>query len=72
MFDSSRIPFEIAFSLNNLKTGIIALISYKISYKESTKKRGELAILLLSEYKKVKEIKLKSARKTTKTEEGEE
>jgi len=65
IFSSFNIDHTITFSLNNLKTGIIGLISYQTNYKEVSKIRGLLSIKLLEEYKVHKLIKLKTVKSTS-------
>lgn len=72
ILNQENINHKISFSLNSLKTAIIATISYEIHYKEVSKKRGELVIKLLQEYKKDKSIKMKASKVTKeKDEDGE-
>lgn len=71
VFESFSFPYTIVFSLNSSKTGIIGLISYQVSYKIATKKRGEISISLLKEYTSNLDIKLKAAAKNTRKEEDE-
>ena len=64
--------YKINFTLNSTKTAVIGVVSYKVHYKEASKKRGELSILLLQEFSKHPHIKLKSAKKPLKTNEEDE
>jgi len=59
IFNKNDIAYKMTFTLNNLKTGFVGLISYEINYKEATRKRGELSILLLDAYQKNEFVKLK-------------
>jgi len=56
----------ITFTLNNLKTGVIGLISYKTNYKIASKVRGDISIKLLQAYNKDEDIKLKSSKVNSK------
>ena len=62
IFSKNDIAYKMTFALNNLKTGFVGLISYEINYKEATKKRGEISILLLDAYQKNEFVKLKIAK----------
>jgi len=57
------IPHTITFTLNNLKTGIIALISYQVNFKAASKVRSEISIKLLQAYTENENITLKSGKK---------
>jgi len=65
VFIEFNIIHTITFNLNNLKTGIVGLISYQTNYKEASRNRGELSIRLLEEYNSHKDIKLKIAKVST-------
>lgn len=56
------IPHTITFTLNNLKTGIVALISYQVNFKRASKVRGDISIKLLKAYVEDENIKLKSSK----------
>jgi small-conductance mechanosensitive channel len=62
IFTQVNISHTISFNLNNLKTGIIALISYQTNYKKASKNRSIISIKLLEAYKNTEHIKLKTAR----------
>ncbi|QSZ42919.1 mechanosensitive ion channel [Sulfurimonas aquatica] len=66
VFSKLESDFKITFTLNNLKTGIIGLISYNINYKVASKMRGEISIKLLQAYSDSGNIKLKSSKPSTK------
>ena len=66
VFSEFGINHTITFTLNNLKTGVIGLISYNINYKIASKMRGDISIKLLQTYSNSKNIKLKSSKPTTK------
>lgn len=57
-----NINHKVTFALNNLKTGVIGLISYQTNYKEASKTRGNISIKLLQAYNLDKNIKLKSSK----------
>jgi small-conductance mechanosensitive channel len=59
------IPHTITFTLNNLKTGIIALISYQVNYKTASKVRSDISIKLLQAYTQNENITLKSSKKAS-------
>jgi len=63
----SRLGFEykMSFTLNNLKTGIVGLISYQTNYKEILKTRGNVSIELLQAYTFDETIKLKGSKAAT-------
>ncbi|MBN2825345.1 MAG: mechanosensitive ion channel [Campylobacterales bacterium] len=56
------IEHSISFTLNALKTGIIAKISYQTNYKDASKNRGKLAIRLLKEFSNYDDIQIKQAK----------
>ena len=60
------LKYDINFTLNNLKTGITALISYQTNYKRVSTIRSELSIALLKGYSIDKNINLKSSKTTKK------
>lgn len=62
VLETKNIKHTITYSLNNLKTGIVQLLSYEINYKESTKTRGEISIALMQEYTSDALITLKSSK----------
>ncbi|MFT7004832.1 MAG: small-conductance mechanosensitive channel [Sulfurimonas sp.] len=57
-----KLKHTITFTLNNLKTGIIGLISYQTNYKIVSKVRGDVSIKLLQAYTSDDSIKLKSSK----------
>nr|WP_321266477.1 mechanosensitive ion channel domain-containing protein [uncultured Sulfurimonas sp.] len=57
----------ITFTLNNLKTGVVGLISYQVNYKKASKMRGDISIKLLQAYTQDENIKLKTSKATPKT-----
>ncbi len=72
VFNEFAIEHTLNFTLNNLKTGIIGLISYQINYKQVSKTRGDISIKLLQAYTKAKGVELKSLKTPAKAkEEGE-
>lgn len=66
VFEEFNLIHTLTFSLNSLKTGIVAIISYQVNYKIASQKRGEVSIYLLKEYEKNPNIKLKSSKKVVK------
>jgi small-conductance mechanosensitive channel len=62
VFKELDIPYTLTFTLNNLKTGIIGLISYQANYKDVSRLRGEISIKLLQAYNANSEIKLKTSK----------
>lgn len=72
LLKGENINYKISFSLNSLKTGVIAIISYEVHYKNVAKKRGDLVIKLLKEYKQDRSIKLKASKHTKEKEEDNE
>jgi hypothetical protein len=67
ILDDLGLSHTITFTLNNLKTGVIGLISYQINYKQASKMRGNISIKLLQEYTKNENINLKSSKASTKS-----
>lgn len=67
LLSTLNITHKITFTLNNLKTGVIGLISYQTNYKEATKIRGDISIKLLQTYNLDENIKLKSSKTPKKT-----
>lgn len=61
-----NIKHTITFALNNLKTGVIGLISYQTDYKKASKIRGNISIGLLQLYNSDSTIKLKSSKASPK------
>lgn len=61
-----NIEHTITFTLNNLKTGVIGLISYQINYKKASKTRGDVSIKLLQAYSLDTNIKLKGFKASAK------
>lgn len=59
---SLGVEYKMTFTLNNLKTGVIGLISYQTNYKEISKRRGLISIELLQAYTRNEEIKLKGSK----------
>jgi len=62
-----KLKHTITFTLNNLKTGVIGLISYQTNYKKASKIRGDVSIKLLQAYNFDKNIKLKSSKTSEKS-----
>jgi small-conductance mechanosensitive channel len=62
VLDEMEVEHTISFTLNALKTGIIAKISYRTNYKEATQNRGEISIKLLKEFGNYDDIILKQAK----------
>jgi len=62
ILDDIKVKHTITFALNNLKTGVIALISYQTDYKKASKIRGEISIKLLQTYNLDTTIKLKGSK----------
>jgi len=71
ILNSMDIEHTITFTLNNSKTGIIEIISYKTNFKESSKIKGHLSIQLLQAYKNDETVKLKSAKPSSNTSSNE-
>lgn len=67
-----NISYTMTFTLNNLKTGILALISYETNYKEASKNRSELSLKLLQAYTEDKSIKLKTSKTLAKVKNDED
>jgi small-conductance mechanosensitive channel len=57
------IDYSLTYTLNGLKTAIIALISYKTNYKTASNVRGEISIKLFQTYTLDEKIILKSSKK---------
>lgn len=70
VMDTLGLSHTISFSLNNLKTGVVAMISYQTNYQMASKNRGEISIKLLREYTDNEKIVLKAAKASTKKEES--
>ena len=66
------IDHTITFTLNNLKTGVVGLISYKTNYKEASKIRGNISIKLFQAYSESININMKSSKLSTKLKSDEE
>lgn len=66
VFSELGISHTITFKLNNLKTGIVGLVSYSINYKTASKMRGDISIKLLQSYSDSQNIKLKSSKPAAK------
>ncbi|WP_415397461.1 mechanosensitive ion channel family protein [Sulfurimonas sp. CS5] len=62
LLSNLNITHKITFALNNLKTGVIGLISYQTNYKQASKIRGDISIKLLQAYNLDENIKLKSSK----------
>ncbi len=62
-----EIPHTVTFTLNNLKTGIVALISYQVNFKSASKMRSDISIKLLQAYTQNENIKLKNSKKASST-----
>jgi len=73
LLSSLKVEHTITFTLNNLKTGVVGLISYQTNYKKASKNRGDISIKLLQAYSENEDIKLKSAKvaKKASTEDSE-
>lgn len=69
VFEEFSVNHTITFTLNNLKTGMIGLISYQTNYKQASKTRGEISIKLLQAYSDNKNIKLKNSKPSIKDKE---
>jgi small-conductance mechanosensitive channel len=61
-----RLQHTMTFTLNNLKTGVLGLISYQTNYKTVSNVRGDVSIKLLQEYNRDESIKLKSQKSSEK------
>ncbi len=66
VMDSLGLKHSISFSLNALKTGVVAIISYETNYQMASKNRGEVSIKLLQAYKVNELIVLKAAKAAAK------
>ena len=62
LLDEKVVGHTINFTLNATKTGVIGLISYQTNYKQASKIRGEISILLLQAYNASENIILKGAK----------
>ena len=62
LLNEMGIEHSISFTLNALKTGIIAKISYRTNYKEATQNRGNISIKLLKEFGNYEDILLKEGK----------
>jgi hypothetical protein len=62
LLDEKVVSHTINFTLNATKTGVIGLISYQTNYKQASKVRGEISILLLQAYSTSEKIILKGAK----------
>jgi len=62
IFDDIGVEHTISFTLNALKTGIIAKISYQTNYKDASKNGGKIMIRLLKELSNYDDIMIKQAR----------
>lgn len=62
VMSSLGLEYKMTFTLNNLKTGVIGLLSYQTNYKDISKKRGLVSIKLLQAYTSHEEIKLKASK----------
>jgi small-conductance mechanosensitive channel len=70
VMDTLELGHTISFSLNNLKTGVVAMISYQTNYQMASKNRGEISIKLLRAYTDNEKIVLKAAKSAAKKEES--
>ena len=70
VMDALALSHTISFSLNNLKTGVVAMISYQTNYQMASKNRGEISIKLLRAYTNNEKIMLKAAKSATKNEDS--
>jgi len=59
VLSSLDIVYTLNFTLNNLKTGVLGVISYQTNYKKASKTRGIASIKLLQAYTLDANIKLK-------------
>ncbi|QOP41114.1 mechanosensitive ion channel domain-containing protein [Sulfurimonas marina] len=66
VMDELGLIHTISFSLNNLKTGVVAMISYETNYQMASQNRGEISIKLLRAYKNDEAIILKAAKASAK------
>lgn len=66
VMNSLDLTHSISFSLNNLKTGVVAMISYQTNYQMASQNRGEVSIKLLRAYKNDEAIILKAAKAAAK------
>jgi len=71
VFASLNINYTLSFGLNSLKTAIVGTISYETNYKKATKTRGDISIKLIKAYKENENIKLKAAKRATKSTEDD-
>lgn len=62
VFGELGVSYAITFTLNNLKTGVVGLVSYSVNYKVASKTRGDVSIKLLQAYSDSQNIKLKSSK----------
>ncbi len=62
ILDDMGMDHGITFTLNALKTGIIAQISYQTNYKEASKNRGKITIRLYKEFSNYDDIEIKQAK----------
>jgi small-conductance mechanosensitive channel len=69
ILNDMNIKHKLLFNLNSLKTGVTAILSYETSYKDSSIKRGEITIKIVQSLKSDTSIKLKSSKKSTKSNE---
>ena len=67
VLEKLEVNHTITFTLNNLKTGVIGLVSYNINYKVASKMRGDISIKLLQAYNSNDNIKLKSSKAPAKS-----
>ena len=73
VFENAGLTYTLNFTLNNLKTGVLATISYKTNYRSLSKTKGELSIELLKQYNQNSVISLKGSKASSKTkDDGEE
>ena len=64
--DAMSIAHTINFTLNSLKTGVVAVISYQTNYKQVGKTRGKISIELLRVYTSNASIMLKGTKPAVK------
>jgi len=67
IFSNLQLGHTMTFTLNNLKTGVIGLISYQTNYKTVSQTRGDVSIKLLQAYMIDGKIKLKSSKASVKS-----
>lgn len=72
IFEEFGFKYTINFTLNNLKTGVIGLISYQVHYKKASTIKGDISIRLLQLYSENTNIKLKNSKTTPKKSTDEE